>query len=50
MSGILGSMFDLDRDGDLNYFERAMEFAFLEEVISEEEKDSLWDEDSNDYY
>lgn len=29
--GILGSIFDYDRDGQLDAIERASEFAFLEE-------------------
>ena len=29
--GILGSMFDFDRNGELDAFERGTEFAFLEE-------------------
>lgn len=29
--GIFGSMFDFDRNGELDAFERGTEFAFLEE-------------------
>jgi hypothetical protein len=36
--GIFGSMFDFNRDGEMNVFERAAEFAFLSDLLSEEEK------------
>ena len=39
MNGIFGSMFDLDRDGELDAFERAAEFGFIEEVLEGEEQD-----------
>ena len=32
MRGLFGVMFDYDRDGDLDAFERACELAFLEEL------------------
>ena len=51
MSGLLGDLFDFDGDGELDYFERAMELEFMtsmeeeeeeeEEEVREEEKD--WD-------
>ena len=49
MSGLLGDLFDLNGDGELDYFERAMELEFMtsmeeeaeEEDEDEEEKD--WD-------
>ena len=31
MRGIFGNMFDMNRDGEIDSFERAMEFDFLEE-------------------
>lgn len=36
--GILGSIFDINRDGEMSVFERAAEFAFLSDLLSEEEK------------
>lgn len=36
MSGLFGDMFDFDHDGEINGFERAMEFAFLDEMEEEE--------------
>lgn len=50
MSGIFGNMFDLNHDGKMSSFERALEFSFLEEISREDEKDDLWDdEDGEDY-
>jgi len=36
--GIFGSMFDFNRDGEMSIFERAAEFAFLNDLLTEEEK------------
>ena len=47
MRGIFGSMFDINRDGRLDHFERAMEFEFLEEMEREESSDD--DDDEEDY-
>ena len=52
MRGIFGSMFDRNRDGRLDHFERAMEFEFLEELEREEDSDyceDYDDEDDEDY-
>ena len=38
MRGLFGGMFDLDRNGDLDAFEKACEFQFMEEMIRDEEK------------
>lgn len=32
MKSLFGNLFDLDHDGELNTFERTMEFEFLEEL------------------
>ena len=48
MSGIFGSMFDLNQDGEMSSFEKALEFSFLDEISQEDEKDDFWDEDSED--
>ena len=50
MSGIFGSMFDLNQDGEMSSFEKALEFCFLDEISQEDEKDDFWDEDSEDDY
>lgn len=38
MRGIFGGLFDFDKDGEMDVFERAAEFAFLDEMMREEEK------------
>lgn len=37
MEGIFGGLFDFNHDGKMNVFERAAEFAFLDEITREEE-------------
>lgn len=37
MKSLFGNLFDLDHDGELNTFERTMEFEFLEELGRESE-------------
>ena len=43
-------MFDFNRDGKLDRFERAMQFQFLDEMSREENHDSgnFWDDDEED--
>lgn len=36
MSGLFGNMFDMNRDGKVDCFERAMEFHFIDSVVNEE--------------
>ena len=48
MNGIFGSMFDMDRGGEMSPLERAVEFGFLEELSAEDEKDDFWDSDEDD--
>lgn len=50
MSGIFGNMFDLNRDGEMSSFERALEFSFLEEISQEDEKDDFWDDEEDEDY
>lgn len=50
MRGLFGGMFDFDRDGDLDSFERAMEFQFLEELEREDDDDDDYDYDDYDGY
>lgn len=38
MAGIFGGLFDFNHDGEMDSFERAAEFAFLDEMMQEEEK------------
>jgi hypothetical protein len=37
MKGIFGDMFDFNHDGEIDSFERAVEFSFLDEITREEE-------------
>ena len=37
--GIFGSMFDMNRDGKMSAWERAMEMAFIEDLEKEESDD-----------
>lgn len=50
--GFFGSMFDLNRDGKLDAFERALEYQFIEEELMKDEEDEIeeenWDEDWDD--
>lgn len=43
MIGLFGGMFDFNRDGELDAFERAAECHFFHEVIMEEEESELED-------
>jgi hypothetical protein len=36
MKGIFGDMFDFNHDGEIDSFERAVEFSFLDEITREE--------------
>lgn len=50
--GIFGSMFDFNRDGEMDVFERAAEFGFFHEVVlADEAKEELTPDafDSTDY-
>ena len=37
--GIFGNMFDFNGDGDLNFAEQAMEYAFLDDLMKEDKKE-----------
>ena len=60
MMGIFGGMFDFDRDGELNAFERAAELQFLDEITKDdfdeeddefnELEDAGLDPDDYDFY
>lgn len=49
--GILGGMFDLNHDGEMNVFEKAAEFQFLNDVVmADDEADDTdfgFDKDSD---
>ena len=47
MKGILGNMFDFNRDGKLDPFEQAAEFQFFHDVIMGE-CDACEDDETND--
>ena len=36
MSGLFGDMFDFDHDGEMDSFEKAAEFNFLEDLLDDE--------------
>ena len=37
--GIFGGMFDFNNDGEMSFGERAAEFAFIQHLMDEEEKE-----------
>lgn len=39
MLGLFGDMFDFNGDGEMDSFERAAEFAFLDEMMNDEEEE-----------
>ena len=47
MSGLFGSLFDLNHDGEMDAFERTMEFMTINEIISDSE-DAVEDDDLMD--
>jgi len=48
-NGIFNGMFDFDHDGELNAFEYAAEFQFLDEISTENElSDADYDSDFSD--
>ena len=51
MKGVFGDLFDFNRNGRLEPTEQAMEFALLQTIIDEEEKDDAFSIDKpNDFY
>ena len=40
-NGIFGDLFDLNGDGNLNYFEQGLEFMLLDELLKEDEEDEF---------
>ena len=43
-------MFDLNRDGHLDSFERATQFRFMEDMMKHEENDSFDEDDEEDIF
>ena len=43
-------MFDFNRDGRLNAFERAAQFQFMDEMLKSGESDSFDDDDEQDVF
>lgn len=41
MTGIFGSLFDFNGDGKMDVFERAAEFAFLDEITKEDQRNEF---------
>ena len=39
MMGLFGDMFDFNDDGEMDSFERATEFAFLDEMMDEDDEE-----------
>lgn len=54
MSGLFDDMFDFDRDGEMDSFEKAAEFNFLEDLLEDERREriaecrGISDEDEDD--
>lgn len=46
--GIFGNMFDFNGDGDLDIFEQATEFAFLQKMMEDDEKSDSHEADDSD--
>lgn len=40
MAGILGNLFDFDRDGEMSALERAVELEFLDSMMQEDDVDT----------
>ena len=43
-------MFDFNRDGHLDSFERAAQFQFMDDMMKHEEADSFDDDDEEDIF
>ena len=49
MAGFFGNMFDFDRDGSLDSFERAADFCAFNEMLKEDNSTGFLDDDDDDY-
>ena len=45
--GIFGNMFDFNGNGDLDIFEQAAEFAFLQKMMEDDDKADSADDDDD---
>ena len=51
MSGLFDDMFDFDRDGEMDSFEKAAEFNFMEDLLDDERRrefSHIFDDDDED--
>ncbi len=54
MSGLFDDMFDFDRDGEMDSFEKAAEFNFMEDLLDDERSERrrefshIFDDDDDD--
>lgn len=49
MAGFFGNMFDFDRDGSLDSFERAADFCAFNEMMKKDNSTDFLDDDNDDY-
>ena len=49
MAGFFGNMFDFDRDGKLDGFERAADFCAFNEMMKKDNSTDFLDDDNDDY-
>ena len=49
MAGFFGNMFDFNRDGKLDGFERAADFCAFNELMKEHNSTDYLDDDDDDY-
>lgn len=49
MAGFFGNMFDFNRDGNLDSFERAADFCAFNELMKADESTDYLDDDDDDY-
>ena len=49
MAGFFGNMFDFNRDGKLDGFERAADFCAFNEMMKKDDSTVFLDDDNDDY-
>lgn len=49
MAGLFGNMFDFNRDGKLDGFERAADFCAFNEMMKKDDSTDFLDDDNDDY-
>lgn len=50
MAGFFGNMFDFNRDGNLDSFERAADFCAFNELMNAQQSADILDDDDDDDY